>query len=355
MGREQCTKLKMSFRNEWLDAARFFSICAVVLLHVAGVVLNRDPIGSLNWWAANVYESASRWCVPVFVMISGALLLDPSKKESVSEFYKKRLSKILIPTLFWSCFFLLYGLQFGLAPGNPEFGKVPLTTGKFLQKLLMGEPHYHMWFLYMIVGLYFFTPVFRIVVSNSTRSQLVIFTSAALVLVGISFLFGRYAHNPANSFLASFVYYIPLYFLGYLISTTTKTFSYVFLISSIVIGMVVTAVGFYVLSMSFGVETGLYFYGYLSFNVMATACFVMFLFKKLKFGWFREFFIKAGPLVLGVYLVHTIFLEAICAWGLGPLSRNRIFSIPLVTMVVLTLSFACVFLMRRIPFLRKLV
>ena len=119
--------------------------------------------------------------------------------------------------------------------------------------------------------------------------------------------------------------------------------------------MVVTAVGYYVLSMSFGVENGLYFYGYLSFNVMTMACFVLFLFKKVNFRLFGEFFSKASPLVLGVYLVHTIFLEAICAWGLGPLSRNRIFSIPLVTMVVLSLSFFTAFLMLRIRILRRLI
>src|SRR3989304_5868153 len=84
----------------WLDNARISAIFAVVLLHVAyGVVIEND-IGTNYWWFANIFDSSARWCVPVFVMISGALLLDSSKNEDSLTFYKKRLSRILLPVLF---------------------------------------------------------------------------------------------------------------------------------------------------------------------------------------------------------------------------------------------------------------
>lgn len=342
-------------RSDWLDATRVLAICAVVVVHVAGIVINWEPVGSLNWWAGNLYESASRWCVPVFVMVSGALLLDPGKQESLGEFYKKRLSRILIPTVFWSFLFIGYGVKLGIAPGKPEIGKVPLTPELLLERIRLGEPHYHLWFLYMLVGLYLFTPFFRKIVAHCTRQELKVFTLAGLLIAGVSYLFGRYTHNPVNIFLAAFVYYIPCFFLGYLIKTSHRKIPSWVLGFGIAMGFLATAVGFYKATKSFGIEKGEYFYGYMSFNVVFMSCLLLFLFKEIRFSFLSQPLRLFSSVVLGVYLVHPIFLDLLCAWGHGPLSRNRIFSIPLVSMAVLFLSFASVFLVSRVPYLRRVV
>lgn len=102
----------------WLDNSRIIAIYAVVFLHVsAGVVIGND-VGTEYWWVGNVYDSAVRWCVPVFVMISGALLLDPNKQEDLATFYTKRLSRILVPIIFWSAFFLAWAFLKGAMKGN---------------------------------------------------------------------------------------------------------------------------------------------------------------------------------------------------------------------------------------------
>nr|WP_308217632.1 acyltransferase family protein [Paenalcaligenes niemegkensis] len=93
-----------------LDTARWLAALAVVLLHCAAVPLTRAlDHGSVDWQWANVYDAATRWCVPVFVMISGVLLLNPDKQESVKRFYLRRARRILPATLFWTVFYLLWG------------------------------------------------------------------------------------------------------------------------------------------------------------------------------------------------------------------------------------------------------
>ncbi|EMH1199379.1 acyltransferase family protein [Serratia marcescens] len=72
----------------WLNNARIIAILAVVLLHVSSRVITWSELGSNDWWYANLYDSLVRWCVPVFVMISGALLLAPEKAEPLGVFYK---------------------------------------------------------------------------------------------------------------------------------------------------------------------------------------------------------------------------------------------------------------------------
>lgn len=104
----------------WLNNARIIAILAVVLLHVSSRVITWSELGSNDWWYANLYDSLVRWCVPVFVMISGALLLAPEKAEPLGVFYKKRASRILSPLVFWSLFYMLWDFSRNMLKGDPK-------------------------------------------------------------------------------------------------------------------------------------------------------------------------------------------------------------------------------------------
>ena len=133
-----------------LDLLRI-AAAAVVCLHVsAGVVLN--PLDTLpQWWAGNIGDAASRWSVPLFVMVSGALLLNDNRSFTPMQFYTRRAARLLIPTIFWSALYLAYR-RFNSHTGLAEF----------LEDTAKGDPYFHMWFLYMIAGLYAVTPLLRI-------------------------------------------------------------------------------------------------------------------------------------------------------------------------------------------------
>src|SRR3712207_2098915 len=90
----------------WVDNLRIVAAFAVVVIHVSSGVMDEQATGSTNWWIGNLYNSMMRWCVPAFVMVSGLLLLDPSKNESIRLFYRKRTRRVLVPLLFWTMFFL---------------------------------------------------------------------------------------------------------------------------------------------------------------------------------------------------------------------------------------------------------
>lgn len=94
----------------WLDLARAIAIIAVVLVHAVAPAVNGTWVaeGGATWWIANVTDSAGRWCVPVFVMVSGALLLDPRRVERPREFYRRRLARIGVPLVVWTLVHLAY-------------------------------------------------------------------------------------------------------------------------------------------------------------------------------------------------------------------------------------------------------
>ncbi|MDQ7059343.1 MAG: acyltransferase family protein [Ghiorsea sp.] len=117
-------------------------IFAVLVVHVSDSFLRQYAFGSEYWWVANVYDSAVRWCVPVFVMVSGALLLGSEKEETIAVFYKKRLARIITPILFWSFFFaFIWGAL------KSMIGGAELRLDTALSAIISGQPYYHMWFL----------------------------------------------------------------------------------------------------------------------------------------------------------------------------------------------------------------
>ena len=229
----------------WLDNSRIIAIFAVVLLHTASDVVTGIAVGSDYWWIGNVYDSFVRWCVPVFVMMSGALLLDPNKNEALKTFYAKRLARIAVPILFWSVFFLLWTMLKGIAKGD-----APSLTF-LLKRLISGKPYYHMWFLYMIITLYLFTPFFRKISSTSTRGELAILVAFTFLIAAVNAIFS----GSSRLFIDWFLPFIPYFFFGHLIRTDERNFSKTILSSVFLLSACLTALGCHLLAANKGLDT----------------------------------------------------------------------------------------------------
>ncbi|HAK29628.1 MAG TPA: acyltransferase, partial [Sphingobacterium sp.] len=93
-------------RTSYISILRIVAIFLVILIHSSSGYLNSNEFESFDWSYANWLNSFSRFAVPLFVVISGALLLQ--KDESTGQFYRKRLLKIVPPFLFWSIVYLFY-------------------------------------------------------------------------------------------------------------------------------------------------------------------------------------------------------------------------------------------------------
>lgn len=87
-------------REHYLSLARVICAFAVVMIHTNGCFYEFNIDGCWTW--ANVIESGLGFAVPVFIMVSGATLMDYSKRYSTKEYFKKRVAKTLIPYLVWS-------------------------------------------------------------------------------------------------------------------------------------------------------------------------------------------------------------------------------------------------------------
>ena len=117
-------------RIVWLDVVRLVAMFTVVCCHSADP-FNFYPgtspdIDDIKLWGA-IYGAVLRPCVPLFVMITGALLLPV--KGDVTAFYKKRISRVFFPFLIWS----LILQSFPVADGS--IGTATQRNSRFLPLL----------------------------------------------------------------------------------------------------------------------------------------------------------------------------------------------------------------------------
>lgn len=75
----------------YVDILRILSIIAVIILHfTAELLTSSNDFNTSSWWINNLFNSISRFAVPVFFMISGAMILR-TEIRSYPEFYKRGL------------------------------------------------------------------------------------------------------------------------------------------------------------------------------------------------------------------------------------------------------------------------
>lgn len=191
--------------TQWMNPTRSLAILAVIAIHTIAdtVGLRLAEHGSGTWWAANLIDSASRWSVPVFLMIAGALALDPTKGGRPREFLSKRFWRIGVPLVVWTAIYVPYRLFY---MSGRETGWDPVTA------ILTGSPFVQLYFLYVLALLTLLTPFMRqLTVHGSRRAQ----WGTALVLLAIgmvdhfsSVLAGVGEPNIATRFLPLMGYYL---------------------------------------------------------------------------------------------------------------------------------------------------
>ena len=146
-------------RKLYLDYARVLAAACVILAHACN--MQRTEVAE-PWKIGLVTICAGMGlvCNPLYVMISGSLLLSSEKKESLFEFYYRRFSKIVIPLVVYYSVFLCVSGQMSFLP--------PKNIGKGFLQILAGEsdivPHY--WLVYTLICLYILTPLLKILVGK---------------------------------------------------------------------------------------------------------------------------------------------------------------------------------------------
>lgn len=345
-----------------VDLIRVFAIILVIMLHVTNAfyfTFYKGPYDAASWWTFTVYKSVSLPCVPLFIILSGALLLQPSKvNEPIKVFLKKRLSRIGLAFVFWSFVYLAWGFT---------VTKFPVTLDNVVQGILMGwfeSPYYHFWFLYVIFGLYLITPILRAVVAfnkpNLLRYLIGLWFVGVAVVPLLPFFFG-YSLNGSVFVIGGYVGY---FVLGVFLKNVR--FKPALVYGFIALGVALTIVSTWIMTFPLrALGQGGFFFDYLTINVIITSVALFMFLSRFPADWPGSNRRYAKKLVqaisnntLPIYLFHVLILEALQIGVFGfriNLAVNPVIQIPLVTIAVLFITTGLVLVMKKVPVLKKLI
>jgi surface polysaccharide O-acyltransferase-like enzyme len=340
-------------RSYWLDALRVFAALAVVLLHVsASLVTTNGETRGLDWWLGNIGDGLMRWCVPVFVMITGSLMLAKPATESLLRFYRRRLHRVLIPLVVWS---LVYILVSAYSAGKFDAEAIG-------RSIFTGTVYFHLWYLYMLLGLYLVVPFVQRLVWKCTRRQLGRLTAISLVLsiVYNYILPGIVGSEPI--FLTTFPPYIAYLMAGYYIGSAAKPVIRPKTAAALAVGSGLAIVIFTgMLAETLGSRAWGIMYSYHNpLVILMSLCLFSLAKDTLGEGNSDEsrssrLLLRIAPLTLGIYVIHPLFL--FIAWHIPVLSQLQSsgFGIPIITALAFGFSAVLTALLQRIPWVRQAV
>lgn len=338
----------MAKRLDYMDWLRVLAIFTVVGVHVVSKIINTGHTGEWEWQFANWIDSGLRWCVPVFFMLSGALLLTMKREDPIGEFLRRRLTKVIIPLIFWSGIYIAYKIF--------EQGE-SYSFGEMLVLFLTDDVYYHLWFMYVIIGLYIMAPFLKILVKHMDQKSFLYFLSIWFIFAGlVPFVQKMFGFEPAFD-PGLFQPYIGYFLLGaYLVRypLPKKTLWPLFGLS--VIAYFATVYGTHNLTVTKG-ELDEFYYEHYRPTHMVISVFIFTLFQQLGPR------IKPNPIItqlslatLGIYVIHPLvqfYLNKF--FNINETTVNALVGVPLVWMLIFTISFFIIWLLKKIPGAKHIV
>jgi surface polysaccharide O-acyltransferase-like enzyme len=342
------------------DLIRTLAIFLVILLHASNEALQASSVPVAYWWTAAVYKSLALSCVALFVMLSGALLLQPAKlNEPIRVFLKKRLSRLGLAFVFWSMVYLAWGFY---------IGHVPITLsniGQGILRDLFTGADYQFWFIYLIVGLYLITPILRAVIASGNERivrYLIALWFAGVAIVPLVQLPLGYALDPRVFLLAGF---IGFFVLGTYLQKIKLRSSILY--GLLIASFVATIFGLWLLNYPLNdLGQGPFFFNYLALPAIVGSAALFLVLLKFRPDWPGSNHKAARKLVqaiskntLPIFLFHVIILETfergLLGFKLSFTTLNPIIEIPLLAVLTFLITLGLVLLMKKVPVLRKLI
>lgn len=296
------------------DLLRVVAAYFIVVLHMSVQFIQLPTMTDGQWNVANLFSAISRMGVPLFIMLSGMFMLAPEKKVTTSMIFQKYLPRLALIFLTWSIFYLI-AFQDVSSWGDSEMG------AKFILKtIILG--HYHMWYLYMLAGLYLITPILRVFTQNASKQTIFYFLLLCVCITSITklnedLLQINFLSAALDKMSLTLVFgYVGYYLAGYAFQNfpLSKKANHTFYILG-VISLAVTVLGTFLLRQYSGMDSlNLVFYSNYSPTLFLMS-FALFLFTK-EVGEHRTLSKGAAlvakripPYLLVVYLVHPFIIE----------------------------------------------
>lgn len=343
-------------RQVYLDVLRVIACLSVVILHVSAQNWYTTDVNSFEWNTFNVYNSMVRWTVPVFVMISGALFLN--KDISIEKIIKKYIFRLIIAFVFWDFFYAFYR-------------KINGGLYNLIDYLLKG--YYHMWFIFMIIGVYLSIPFLKLIVKEEKLIRYFLllafifnyFIPTFVTVIcdfapeGVVEKVQDSNNNIGGISINMIMGYASYFILGYLINEIEipkrkRILAYVLG----VIGIISTIVLCKSASIKYH-NACEHYYSNFRLNVLLSSIAIFIFIKqlslKIKSEGVKKIIYKLSKNSFGVYMIHVYVMEKIEQNGINTLSFNPALSVLILSVVIFIISNFVILILSRIRLFSKYI
>lgn len=326
-------------REYSFDILRVVAMTMVIIIHVANVYGRRFAlISHSSYLVSLIFNTVSRVSVPIFLMISGALLLD---REFNLKKYLNRIKKIVILIIICDVLYLVW-----------EYFIFGNTYDK-LYKLLYIPYRAHLWYLYTVVLLYAFQPLLRLFLNKCNKPMKII-----LLCIWVVIAFGGMYSKTLALNIFSQIGYMGYFVIGkYIYDYAKKHDLRKYNIPLILIMIVLFGISVYLnytKSIRLGRFYNLYFAYRTPFIMIPSIAFFILVISNYRKDSISKPIMLLSDLSLGVYLFHGIFLD-ITRRFFSYSDIHSIMGIPIFSLDIFLCSIAFVYLLKKLPIIKKLI
>lgn len=314
----------------WADLLRIFAIFAVICQHYCPAYYGSHLL------ATNILVTICDWCIPVFVMLSGMFSLSPDKQFP----FQKRLLRLVVALCFWS---IVYGINYFVIQNHSSYTITSIIQPIFWKRL----PWYHLWFVYMLLGLYLLTPVIRSWIEHASKQNILYFLLLCFAFNCVTWI-NQFLPSPLHHLLPALSAFVGYYVLGYYLSTLTITKQHRIIIY---IASIAACAGIAISNQLLKLTAHTLIVNENPLTaIMSIGVFVAF--KNIHFNTKWNNFSRISLLVFGIYLVHDLFIQYLHINLFSDIIPLNIFINALSNLII---SAFIIFLIRKVPFVGKLI
>lgn len=349
-------------RIVWIELLRIAACIGVIGLHAGSQHFRDIPIDTFAWKTSNFFHGINRFAVDCFIMISGSLYLSKKRTWNLKKLWIGNILPVFTAYVFWQVFYGIYRI---IVAGN-----IPLGSKEFIKKMMVyvSSPYFHLWYLPMLIGLLIITPLIWEIVNSSRGKQ----WSEYIIILFLIFQIFTYTAGkfqlPWKEHVQALMNTIhPELVTGYIGFLVLGHYLYEYGLPkklerlTYILGVIFIFTGMYlcqVESLKTGNEVQAFYENYtLAGFFWSSSVFLFFRNKVSRISWSEKQekrICALGGCTFGIYLIHVLVRDILHRKGIDSMMiDNTILAILIVIALIFLISWALVFILRKIPFVKK--
>ena len=328
----------------YYDFLRIVAIFGIVMIHVSAENWYTTVVDN-NWLCNNFMNNiVETWPKGMFVAISGAIFL-ANDKINFNNLLKKYICRIGSCLIVWHTIYYFYS--------SPNFSIQNLKH--CIKSLLLGNTYSHLWYLYLVIGLYMLTPILSKMVKALSKRELEYGLILGVAVTLFAQTLGSFVGFDLTALVKPYVVldfnrYLIYYILGYYVDTYgLPHFKKIFYASIIALLGLIAYENIMCIEHSQVIVYNISFLG-----VLITSSAFVYAKNTLK-DKENKCISELGRLTFGVYLIHFIVEKELLKLGVNANMINPILGNILVSLLVFSISYVISFVLSKIPIVKKIV